>query len=264
MLTEAKNTIKVIFLSFKYNMMKEMVNKFTFFANIIFMMINNSSFLAMWGLIFNIKSDIAGIGFNDVLLIWGMSSFSFGVAHCMFRRAFWICDEIVEGKLDTYLVQPKNVLLMVITSSVEVSAIGDMIYGIVLAFVLKLSFLQFLRFIFMGICGGMISIAFAIILQSLSFYIPRSEALSTSFESMLGQTSTYPQQIFSKGIQLILYSIIPTGFHIYLPVKIVMNFDIKYVLIEIIMTSVYTFLAFFVFNKGLKHYASNNLMASRV
>lgn len=47
----------------------------------------------------------------------------------MFGRAFSISELIINGQLDTFLVQPKNVFLSVITSDSKISAIGDLIYG---------------------------------------------------------------------------------------------------------------------------------------
>lgn len=45
MLMEVKNQIKVMVLSVKYNIMKQMTNKVTFITNIVFMILNNASFI---------------------------------------------------------------------------------------------------------------------------------------------------------------------------------------------------------------------------
>ncbi len=45
MLMAVKNQIKVTLLTIKYAIMREMLNKFTFFSNIIFMMLNNASMI---------------------------------------------------------------------------------------------------------------------------------------------------------------------------------------------------------------------------
>ena len=48
MLMEVKNQIKVNILSTKYALEREMLNKFTFISNIVFMVLNNSSFIIQW------------------------------------------------------------------------------------------------------------------------------------------------------------------------------------------------------------------------
>lgn len=55
MLTVVKNQIKVMILSVKYNIMMQMVNKVTFITNILFMILNNASFIIQGLILFNIK-----------------------------------------------------------------------------------------------------------------------------------------------------------------------------------------------------------------
>lgn len=61
MLMEVKNQIKVMFLSLKYNIMKNMTNKVTFVTNILFMILNNTSFILQWTILFNIRKEIRRI-----------------------------------------------------------------------------------------------------------------------------------------------------------------------------------------------------------
>lgn len=55
MLTEAKNQIKISVLSIKYALMREMLNKVTFISNVLFMILNNASFIVQWIILFAIK-----------------------------------------------------------------------------------------------------------------------------------------------------------------------------------------------------------------
>ncbi len=74
MLTEVKNQIKVMFLSLKYNIMKQMINKVTFITNIVFMVLNNASFIVQWIILFSLKDNIGGYTINQVVLLWGLAS----------------------------------------------------------------------------------------------------------------------------------------------------------------------------------------------
>ena len=56
---EVKNQIKVMVLSVKYNIMKQMTNKVTFITNIVFMILNNASFIVQWIILFNLKNEIS-------------------------------------------------------------------------------------------------------------------------------------------------------------------------------------------------------------
>ena len=76
--------------------------------------------------------------------------------------------------------------------------------------------------------------------------------------------ATYPGTIFKGAIKIILYTLIPVGISNYLPLSIIMKFNLMNFIIVISFTFLISVLAFLVFNKGLKKYSSSNLMCSRI
>ena len=116
MLMVVKNQIRVMLLTMKYSIMREMLNKATFLSNVFFMILNDATFLIQWLLLFRIKGDIGGSTMSDVLLIWSIATASYGVSRFFFYGAFGLSELITDGKIDSFLVQPKNVLLSIITS----------------------------------------------------------------------------------------------------------------------------------------------------
>lgn len=82
MLTEAKKEIKLVFLSIKYNIMRQMINPLSFTLNVIFMMLNNAAFIIQWVILFSLKDNFGGYGFNEIMLIWGISAMSYGLSVC--------------------------------------------------------------------------------------------------------------------------------------------------------------------------------------
>lgn len=264
MLMEAKNQIKVIFLALKYNIMKQMVNKVTFITNIIFMILNNASFIIQWIIFFTLKEEIGGYTIKEVILIWGMASCVYGLAHILFYKAFEISDLIINGKLDTFLVQPKNVFLGVITSETSISAIGDLIYGYICLCIYGITIKNIILFTIFTITGGIIVAAFASIIGSISFWIVKGDILVDSLTGIMVNLATYPGTIFKKVVKIILYTVIPVGIANYMPVDTILNFNFANFLYIIMFTIAITVLAFCIFNKGLKKYSSSNLMSSRI
>ena len=61
MLMGVKNQIKVCLLSWKYSLMREMINKISFFSQVVFMILNNASFIVQWLVLFSIKEDVGGV-----------------------------------------------------------------------------------------------------------------------------------------------------------------------------------------------------------
>lgn len=264
MLMAVKNQIKVLILSVKYNIMKQMVNKITFITNIIFMILNNASFIIQWLVLFNVKSDIGGYTMREVLLLWGIAAGTYGFSHIMFHKCYEMSDLIINGKLDTFLVQPKNVFISVISSETSISAIGDLIYAYICLAFYGITLKNFILFTFFNIVGGIIVTAFASIVGSLSFWIVKGDMIANSLTNIMNNFATYPGTIFKNIVKLILYTVIPVGIANYIPVELILNFNIYQFIYVIFFAILITLLAFVVFYKGLKRYSSSNLMSSRI
>ena len=170
MLTEVKNQIKVTLLSIKYALVREMLNKTTFITNVIFMILNNACMIFQWIILFSLKDNFGGYTFKMVILLWGIASATYGFSHFFFRNAYKLSNTINSGKLDSYLVQPKNALISCITSDITPSALGDIIYGYIMLLIYGITLENFILFTFFVICGGLMLTAISVILNSLSFW----------------------------------------------------------------------------------------------
>lgn len=263
MLTEVRNQLKIMRLSVQYALQREMLNKVTFLSNIIFMILNNASFIIQWIVLFSLKDDVGGYTMKQIILLWGLASESFGIAHFFFKEAFDLTENIHTGKLDTYLIQPKNVLLSCITSSVEVSCIGDMIYGYIMLIIYGLSIKKFFLFTLFSITGAFMIVSVSIIFSSLSFWFGKIDMIPNTLNNMIINFSTYPEGIFKGFIKILFYTIMPIGFIIFLPIKIITSFKIIPTLIILLITTLLVLIAFITFYQGLKHYSSSNLMNTR-
>ena len=264
MLTVVKNQLKVFMLSVKYALMREMLNKVTFVTNIFFMILNNASFIIQNVILFSLKDNIGGYNFKQILLLWGMAAGTYGISRFFFRNAFRLSDTINNGKLDAYLVQPKNVLISSITSDVETSAIGDVIYGYIMLFVYGFSIHGFLLFTLFIVCGGLMLTSISVILSSLSFWFSKSDIIVDTGNGLMINFATYPDGIFKGIVKMLLFTLIPVGIVNYIPVKILSEFNIYLFLIVISVTILLIIFSFIIFYKGLKRYSSSNLMVARM
>lgn len=264
MLTAVKKQLRVCLLSIKYNVMREMLNKVTFLTNIGFMILNNATFIVQWVILFGIKKDIGGYTMKEVMLLWGLAASSFGLSHVLFARAFSLPGLIINGKLDAYLVQPKNVLLSVITSATNTSSIGDLLYGLLVLILFCFSLKRLFLFLLFTVTAALIETAFALLLGSLSFWFVRADAFSGNMLNSMISFSTYPDGIFRGTAKILLYYVIPVGMAIYRPVHIMVSFSLP----EFFKVLGYTFLlsaaAVSVFYRGLRRYTSSNLMEARL
>lgn len=263
MLTEVKNQIKVFFLAFKYGVMKEMLNKLSFVMNVLFMVLNNASFILLWIVFYSLKDNIGGSTLNDIMLLWGLAAGSYGISHIFFNKAYDLSETINAGKLDAFLVQPKNVLIQAIMN-VSPSAFGDLLYAYILFFITGFTLNRFILYTLFLITGGLILTSVSVIFNSLSFWFRKSDVIAGQANNMLTQFSTYPEGIFNKAVKIFLYTIVPVGIANYMPLQIIINFNLINLFIVIGCTIVIVLLAFIIFYRGLRRYSSSNLMSARI
>lgn len=264
MLTGAKNELRVCLLSIKYNIMREMVNKVTFLTNISFMVLNDASILVQWFILFRLRDDVGGYSLREVLMLWGLVAASYGLSNILFARVLSLPNLIINGKLDVYLVQPKNVLLCVLTSETRISAIGDLLYGVILVCVCRPGVGGFFLFLLFTITGALAFTSFALLLGSLSFWFVRMDILQNQMLMGMINFGTYPDGIFQGAARILLYVLLPVGMALWLPAHVMRRFDVKMLLAVLGYTFLLSVAAVAVFYRGLRRYASGNLMEARL
>ena len=264
MLQAAKNQLKVTIKTIKYGLMREMINKTSFIMNIVFMILNNASFIIQWIILYSLKKDVGGYTFNQVLLLWAIAASTYGISHFIFKKSFSLSDIITNGKLDSFLVQPKNVLISAITTDIEVSALGDILYGYIILVISKVTFSKFLLFTMFSITGAIIVTDIAVILGSLSFWLGRSDMIADTGNSLMTNFATYPDGIFKGVTKVLLLTVIPIGLTAYFPTWIMTEFNLALTILILLITALLTIVAFAIFYRGLRRYSSSNLMISKI
>ena len=269
MLMAVKNVIsnlKFFWIATKCSVKSSMEYKISFLVQSIFMFINNGFWLIFWLVIFNTNGDnINGVTFDTILYLWSIPVISFGVAYFFFGGSDNINKYIISGQMDSYMLQPKHPLFNILTSKCNFSAFGDLMYGIVLGLiVVKFNILHFLLILILGVFGAIFYISTAIILRSLSVWLGDTELIAKKYnDSLLTTFSIYPEQLFSGILKVLLYTVIPVGYMAYMPMNIVMKFNLLRFLCIIISGVIYITLAVFVFNKAMKSYESGNTISMR-
>ena len=263
MLTAVKGNLKLMFLGIKYNIMKCMENKVAFATSVIMMIFNNATFIIQWLTIFAIKETVGGYTLNDVMLFWAISSGAYGLAHILFAGVHKIPEYIEDGKLDAFLTTPKNPLCYVVTSATEPSAWGDLIYGYLALIIFNFSIKNILLYTVLIIFGSLIFASTICIFNTFTFRFYKFSDVTSVVTSALLNSSLYPDIIFGRAVKIIFFTIVPSGFACWIPVHLIMSFNPINFIILIVVTIVFVTLSFILFDKGLKHYSSSNLMGAR-
>lgn len=245
----------------KMNVLSAMEYRASFIMQVAGMIINDIGLVALWLIFFEKFPEIQGWNFHDTAILFAITTVQFSIVMIIARGSFQLARTIANGELDNFLSLPKNILWQVSVSKTDVSAFGDLIFGICIYFFSgNVSIESFGIFILLSILTAVIFFNFIIITQSIAFYVGNfEEAAVQLFYALLGFT-LYPQTAFSGVLKVIMLTVIPAFFIATLPVQIFRKFNLS-LLGLMIGFAVLTFLiAIFIFQKGLKRYESGNLI----
>lgn len=144
------------------------------------------------------------------------------------------------------------------------SALGDMVFAIIVYFIYGFTIRGFILFILFSITGGLMITAISVILNSLSFWFNNADMIAESGNGLMVNFATYPDGIFKGITKWLLFTIIPVGIVNYIPIKAIIDFNPTLLLINVVGCIILVTLAFLVFYLGLKRYSSTNLMNARI
>jgi ABC-2 type transport system permease protein len=237
----------------------------SFFSQIFGMLLNDAMWVVFWWIYFTRFQVLqGGWGAQDVLALWAVVAVAFGLVMGLFGNALYIAEIVSQGKLDYYLSLPKNVLLHVLVSRMDVTAWGDLIFGLGLfVFFLQPTLERIVLFLGLALFAGVVFLAFNILWQSLAFWLGNAEGLATQMWQALITFATYPPPLFRGLVRGLLFTAIPAAFLSHVPVQLLKEFDLLWLVGEIAFAVGALALAVFVFYRGLRRYESGNMMTVR-
>lgn len=264
MLMAVKREITLAFLSIKYNIMRSYTEFQSFVLSIILSILNNAVFIIQWLVLFGIHGSFGDYRFDDIMFIWAMACSTGAVYGIMFGGAGTLSQLIMVGKLDSFIVQPRNLYFNIATSATNISAFGDLVYSILLCAIFAKKYQTVLVFVILSLTGAFILLAFHMMIGSLTFWISDGRLVSTLLSHVMTAVATYPDKIFNKFIRGLLYSVFPVGFIIFIPAHTLKEPNIEAIFYVLIATLIYLIISISFFYQGKKRYISSNIMSGRL
>jgi len=256
---------KFLLALWQANLQASMEFRAAFITQVVFMMINNGVYFVFWILYFDKFKEVRGWNLNDMLLLFGVTATAWGIGAFFFGNFITLAEVIVQGRLDYYLSLPRPVLLHVLASKSIGSGMGDLIYGVG-SFMLSGFFTLdgFMRYLVGSLVGVCIFIGFLVIVQSLSFWLGNTVALSQFALSAVLTFSLYPSALFDATTKFILLTLVPAALIGTIPAEFVRNFTWQS-LIELLSGAViFLALSIFIFRLGLQRYESGSAIQVEV
>lgn len=255
------STLRFMGAYFVANMQAAMEYRTAFWVQIMVMVGNDCLWLLFWWSFFQQFPLVNGWQQTDIVILWSVSACGIGLGNAVFGNVSKIATLIMNGGLDAYLGMPRPPLLHVCISATEPSGWGDALFGLG-AFILFLhpGWLELLLFIVLIMMVALIFSACVVVFGSLAFFLGNTDGLTQQMVGALVTFATYPMNIFSGIIRILLFTIIPAGFISFVPLQLLHQFTwpLAGAMVGFTLLSVLGAASFF--QLGLRRYESGNLL----
>ncbi len=250
--------------SWKLNLAGAMEFRMSFLLMAGMMLINNFVWIFFWGVFFQRFQVVNGWELRDVMMMWAVSAGGFGIMAVLCGNYNRIAYLVASGQLDSYMCQPKPVLLNVLVSKMSITAIGDVAFALIIyGFYGDLSLIGCLKFILALLIAATIFLFFIVIVNALAFYIGNAEGISYQLYNSMIALSTYPTDIFHGAARLVLFTLIPAGFISYMPIGLFRSISDRFLLQAIGVSLGLALFGIWFFYRGLRRYSSGNRIGMR-
>lgn len=249
----------------KLNLAGAMEFRMSFLLTAGMMFVNDAVWIFYWSVYFTKFPLVNGWEMRDVMMMQAVSCAGYGISAVFFGNAYRITNLVSTGQLDTYLAQPKPVLLHVLISRMNVNAIGDILFGLTLFAIFgEWTLLGIVKFVAALLIAMLIFLFFNIIFQSLAFFIGNAEGIGSQVFIAFISFATYPTDIFKGMARMLLFTIIPAGIISYLPIGLMKSVQGPFVWGAVAAATILTAGGTWLFYRGLKRYSSGNMMTVRM
>lgn len=257
--------IRTLVESIKTSIRSSVSLRESFLLQSFFMLLSNVIFFSFWLVYFNNFNSVKGWTISDMACLYGVVNGAYGFFTVFLGGSRYIARMIFEGDLDSLIVKPKNLLLLIVGSKSISSGWGDICSS--LLFFIFSGYLTLWNFplILIFLATACLTItAFSIMMGSLAFWIGDSHVLSKQLFEFLLTFSNYPKSIYVGAIKFFLLTVMPSGFIGFIPIETIKSFSLSGLLMVLGFTLIYCCLAVKVFHVGLRRYASGNKPGFRV
>jgi len=248
----------------KKNLQNSAELRTSFLMNIVGMAINNTAFIILW--LFFVKSVgiIGGWTAADIIGLNGYTAICYGIVFSAGGGIRKLADYTASGAFDRFMLSPKNLLLRLATAYFSVSAIGDIIFGIVCltiyALLIHANIIQILLILLLVIISTIVFLAAVIVIYSTSFFFTDADSVTRGFFELFFTPSLFHGGAFQGVMRFIFTFAIPSLLIGSLPIEIIKNISLGKLLMVSILAIFWFIFSIKFFNWSIKKYESSNFM----
>ncbi len=245
----------------KLNILSAIEYRTAFLIHVVGMIVNDTSIVLIWYILFLAFPQINGWEFKDMLILFSIAMMQYGILGTFTGGLHSLARTITTGTLDYYLALPKPVLWHILLSKTDMGAIGDLIFGLLLYILfITPSVFGIVAFIGLSILTAAIYLNINILIHSVAFYYTNFEEVVYQYNGIMGSFSFTPSSVFQGTIKWLMLTIFPVIFTVIMPVNLLREWQWSNFLPISAFWLVSGLGSLMIFSAGLKRYESGNLI----
>ncbi len=216
-----------LYIQFVFIYFKSLIEYRAYFLIDIFLQttIFGSSMALIWVLA-NRFQTVGGWNVYELLLLYNLNMFSYGVAGFIFWAPMQQLDSSIrQGTFDSMLIYPINPLIHLCFRNIAIQNVGNFILGAVVFTIcfqklqIVWSIAKIIWFMIVILSGSLIQLCLMIMVGASAFWLQRSNGVTNITFMCIKNFLDYPLKIYDVGIQFFLTFVVPYSFVNYYPAQ---------------------------------------------
>lgn len=236
----------------------------SFLMNIVGMMINNTAFVLLWVFFSQAVGTVGGWGPYDVIGLMGFNAICYGVGFCLFYGIFKLPEYVAGGTFDRFLLSPKSTLFVVMTSSIAVSGLGDIVFGsiclVAFGIIIHATLLQISLALLGIVCASIMFVSLAIASHSVAFFFTDGRSISRALFEVFFTPSMFHGGAYQGVLRIFFIFVVPSLVLGALPAEIMRDISLSKLLMIAVLVPLWGAFSIWIFHRGIRKYESSNLM----
>ncbi len=207
--------------------------------------------------------DLDGWNIYELLLLYSFTLLIHAIWHTLFTGFLSLPWLIHSGQLDIRLTRPLPVFFQICFEELDDDAWGEVVSGLILLFYawknlcFSYTIINIAALFLFILSGLLIYTSIVVISSTVTFWSIYENPLFTLNTDIL-EFMKYPLNIYSPWLRFLFTFILPFGFVSYYPACFFINEsqNLLYILLNILITSIFLYLASLIWKYGLNQYQS--------
>lgn len=236
--------------------------KFNFMLNNIQQLVTLFIYVYFWRIILNHIPQLREWDFPMLAILTGFVFFNQSLL-VVFWAIWAINRRILKGDLDVFLVRPVSVLFAIIAQNLLIYRLLEaslgliIILGVLIKYELHVVLLKVILALLMAFLGTYLVMAVTLFLQSLSFWLGRTNAFTHLIQAGF-LVNRYPITIFPKLVTAFFTVFLPVIFIATYPALVLVKLSVTRGLQilggELLIAGLWTFLVYQIWQRGIRRY----------